>query len=475
MTDRGGARNPGDPQSLFGIGNCLTYPNFSPRPDLLGSIETGRGFALFNRDRDQEAVRCTVPHHSADGLSVFRWLRVGDVQFNLTRIDLPHPSSAFSPPSSSPAEIANDRSLDPRFTVGQRREPGLDLLRAVAIVLVVFYHAGIFGFRLPWDLQRFGWVGVDLFFVLSGYLIGGQLFARWQSRGEIGFGRFYARRALRILPAYLCVLAIYYFVPSGREYPVLAPAWKFLVSVQNFGLRGGTAFSHAWSLAVEDQFYLLLPLLLLLVNRSARTSMILPGLILLGGLALRGFLAWQFPSPAGGVSFRAYQFWIYYPTWTRLDPLVLGVVLAAIRRYRRLWWETLLDKAPWLLPLGLASIVYGLYLGEGELLTIAACVWQFPLIAFGMALLLICGVSPRLAFARLRIPGSAFLASIAYSTYLSHKLIIHFVLQLCAKYSLALTSAWATLLLHFFIYATGALLFFAVERPFLQLRNRVAK
>jgi peptidoglycan/LPS O-acetylase OafA/YrhL len=66
-------------------------------------------------------------------------------------------------------------SIDPRSTAHQ--QPGLDLLRAVAIILVVVYHAGLFRFVLPWHGQRFGWIGVDLFFVLSGYLIAAQLFA----------------------------------------------------------------------------------------------------------------------------------------------------------------------------------------------------------------------------------------------------------------------------------------------------------
>ena len=63
--------------------------------------------------------------------------------------------------------------VDPRFA-DRDRQPGLDLLRAVAILVVVIYHAALFGFELPGRVDRFGWIGVDLFFVLSGYLIGGQ-------------------------------------------------------------------------------------------------------------------------------------------------------------------------------------------------------------------------------------------------------------------------------------------------------------
>ena len=132
----------------------------------------------------------------------------------------------------------------------------------------------------------------------------------------------------------------------------------------------------------------------------------------------------------------------------------------------------MIDSAPWLWLPGLAAIVGGLLLGEGDL-TIATCVWQFPLIAFGMATLLVCVVSPRLPFRSLEVPGAAFLASIVYSVYLSHKLAIHGALLLCARSALPLTSLWALLLVEVLIYGAGALLFFAVERPFLTLRERL--
>ena len=256
----------------------------------------------------------------------------------------------------------SETTIDPRFQ-NRERQPGLDLLRALAIIVVVIYHAGIMGFPLPGRVHRFGWIGVDLFFVLSGYLIGGQLLAPLARDQRINLRRFFARRALRILPAYLVVLAIYFLLPSWREYPEMSPLWKFLVSVQNIGLHGGTAFSHAWSLAVEDQFYLLLPLILLFVNRWRRAALIIPCVIVLGGIALRAVLAWQNPAETG-VSFRGFQTWIYYPTWTRLDPLVFGVALAAIEKFRPQWWQRLMNLAPWLWLPGLALIVYALYLGK---------------------------------------------------------------------------------------------------------------
>jgi peptidoglycan/LPS O-acetylase OafA/YrhL len=266
------------------------------------------------------------------------------------------------------------------------------------------------------------------------------------------------------------VLAIYAFLPSWREYPEMFPLWKFLISVQNIGLRGGTAFSHAWSLAVEDQFYLFLPFILLLVTRSRRAAFVVPCAIVSGGLALRAFLAVQNLGETG-VDFRGFQTWIYYATWTRLDPLVFGVALAAIEKFRPQWWQRLMNVAPLLWLPALASIAYALYLGETDEVTVTTCIWQFPLIALGMAALLVCAVSPRLSFRRIKIPGAAFIASIAYSAYLVQKLVIHFVEQFCASHNIKMTSPSTLLGIQLCVFAVATVLFIAVERPFLQLRH----
>lgn len=366
-------------------------------------------------------------------------------------------------------------ALDPRFQDRERR-PGLDSLRAIAILIVVIYHAGIMGFPWPGRVHRFGWIGVDLFFVLSGYLIGGQLLAPLAQDRQLHLGRFFARRALRIFPAYLVVLAIYFSLPWWREYPDMAqPLWKFLLSIQNVALHGGTAFSHAWSLAVEDQFYLALPLILLALNHRPRASIVFPCAIFLGGILLRAFLAYQNPAEDGnGVSFRAFQAWIYYPTWTRLDPLVLGVSLAAIEKFRPHWWKHLTNPSLFLWPGAIGLIAYALWLGETGSLTITACLWQFPLIAIGMSILLICAVSPRSALSRVKIPGAAFIASIAYSAYLVQKLAINFAAQICARFNIDPKSGFALLLVEVCVYIAAAILFFVIERPFLQLRKRIA-
>lgn len=373
-------------------------------------------------------------------------------------------------PHEATASLRNE--LDPRFLT-RERQPGLDLLRALAILVVTVYHAALFGFETPGRFDRFGRIGVDLFFLLSGYLIGGQLLAALVEQGRIKLDQFFLRRALRILPAYFFVLAIYVFLPSWREYPVMFPPWKFLISLQNIGLRGGTAFSHAWSLAVEDQFYLLLPFVVLLLFRRMRAAIIVPGALVICGLGLRWLVAHVYLTETG-VSFRGFQTWIYYATWTRLDPLVLGVVLAAIEKFRPYWWHRLVHLAPWLWLPALGLIALALVLSDTDTITVTAAIWQFPLIALGMAALLVCMLSSRLPFSRVKIPGAAFIASIAYSVYLVQKLVIHFVAKFLSDKNEALDSIPALVAVQICIFAVGAVLFFAVERPFLQLRHRIA-
>ncbi len=213
-------------------------------------------------------------------------------------------------------------------------------------------------------------------------------------------------------------------------------------------------------------------MVLLIVSRWPRAGVIIPCAIVIGGLVLRGILA-QLNPGENGVSFPGFQKFIYYPTWTRLDPLVFGVVLAAMEKFRPRWWKRLTDSAIWLWLPGFAALIYGLFLGENTL-TIATCICQFPLIAFGMAALLICALSPRLPFQHVEVPGAAFIASIAYSVYLSHKLVIHLVTKLCATQGIALNSVSVLVLVEIAIYLVGAILFFAVERPFLLLRRRIA-
>lgn len=267
------------------------------------------------------------------------------------------------------------------------------------------------------------------------------------------------------------MLVVYAVLPGWREYPTMPPTWRFLTFVQNLGLHGGTAFSHAWSLCVEVQFYLALPFLLRAVVPRRHGGFFLAGTVFLAGVALRAVLA-HLNLRDGEVPGRAFQMLIYYPTWTRLDPLIFGVGLAGLEQFRPHGWTRLMDAASWLWLPGVGLIAFGLWLGEGGL-TVVVCAWQFPLIALGMAAWLVGAVSPRLPFHRVPVPGAATLAGGAYSVYLSHKLTMHGVAACCATWELPLTTVSAFALNLIAIALVGAGLFWAVERPFLCLRGRV--
>lgn len=355
--------------------------------------------------------------------------------------------------------------------------PGLDTLRALAILLVLCFHYPREG-APAWfaAFARIGWAGVDLFFVLSGFLIGRQLLAPLTTGERPQAGAFYLRRLLRILPSYWVVLAVYAFLPAAREKETLAPLWSFLTFTMNFGLESGT-FSHAWSLCVEEHFYLILPLLVLALAGRVRgrdvVALVL-GLVLLG-LAIRGFLWWTYVAtpPPGAPVLNLFKRWLYYPTWSRLDGLLAGVALALVYVFRPALWGRWVRS-----PLGLVLLMVPCLWLAGLLSTdyksLFSSTLVSPLVSLGFAALVVLAMTE--AGTRLlgRVPGARWLASVTYCVYLSHKLVIHAVHGALARYGMGvyhpatlLASAACTLVV-------AALLHLAVERPFLRLRERWA-
>ena len=350
---------------------------------------------------------------------------------------------------------------------------GLDTLRAAAVVAVILYHLTIFG-ELPESIlpyTYFGFMGVDLFFVLSGFLIGQQLFRSYLPGSKPSITGFYLRRAWRILPAYLAVLALYLFVPAWREAPNLAPSWKFLTFTMNFGFSfQQRAFSHAWSLCVEEHFYLLLPLLAALFLRkpSLRKTVSAIALITLSGILLRAWLLVHFPDDV----------WpkIYYPTYTRLDGLLAGVSLALVSVFRPAWWKACMQRGHTLLLSGTACVGCVLWLlrdrnlGDDTGSAKWALIVGFPLLSIGLGLITASSVSSNGLLARLRIPGAQTLATLAFALYLTHKEVAHMARTHLPQITAAQGPA-SWLLYAIVCLAAAFLLHWTVERPFLYLRD----
>ncbi|WP_158914252.1 acyltransferase [Caulobacter sp. S45] len=363
------------------------------------------------------------------------------------------------------------------------RMPGLDLLRAVAIVWVMLYHASLFDLvSYSSKVVQFGWMGVDLFFVLSGFLIGGQIFRPIEHGERLDVRRFYLRRALRTLPAYLVVVGVYFAWPRAREWPDIQPLWQFLIFTENLLIDFSVpkSFSHVWSLCVEEQFYLLLPPVVapLLLRPNYQRVIAACLLVLVGGMVLRGYIWWHdlaphLPGGAVGHGYGdLYMERIYYPTWTRLDGLLAGVVAALLRAFRPRLWAAAMKRANLMLAVGCVGVVACILFFRHQIPTLLPAVFGYPLLSLSLGLVVSAGSSPRGLLGRRALPGAGALAAGAYSLYLSHKLVFHFI----QVHGGALVGAnpYVRFVAAFALAgAVGALLYWGVERPFLKLRDRL--
>ena len=356
------------------------------------------------------------------------------------------------------------------------RANGLDTLRAAAITLVFMNHYMAFVSGTPTFSvgSIVGWTGVDLFFVLSGYLIANQIFAGLARGATLSLGSFYARRALRTLPAFWLVLALYFLFPAvmgGNPPPAL---WRFLTFTQNIGLQGGTAFSHAWSLCVEEQFYLILPLVLVIgawlgLGRSQGWTLV--SALLLVGVGSRVILWPDYGAGNGG-----YYPHIYYSTLCRFDEFLPGIAVAMLKNFHRPLWERVTRHGQGTLALGAAATVTLLY-----------CVWRFyriegygytffmtaagySLLAMAFAVLVTAALSPSSWLNRVRIPGAYYIALWSYSIYLSHKAVMMILKRLMQPFDVA--PFVLIVIIAIASIVVGALLYWLVESPFMAIRAR---
>ncbi len=292
--------------------------------------------------------------------------------------------------------------------------PDLEGLRGVAILLVLLFHAGMPG-------TSGGFVGVDVFFVLSGFLITGLLLRERETTGRVDLREFYARRARRILPAATVVLvAIVAITPlfmAPLDLPrVAADALSSALFAGNLWFAAGATdyfgvdlapspVIHYWSLGVEEQFYLLWPALLILVTRLGRPRAAV-------GLALTVIVAASYLGALWLTSVA--PAWAFYSLPTRAWELGLGGLLAAsVRAHPRLP-DRLVVPLGWA---GLAAILAALvviapstpYPGVAALLP-----------ALGTAGVILAGTRPGSVGGVLANPVLRFLGLISYSLYLVH-------------------------------------------------------
>jgi peptidoglycan/LPS O-acetylase OafA/YrhL len=335
------------------------------------------------------------------------------------------------------------------------RIPQLDAIRGIAILLVMFHNErdAVPSLHLR-GLFASGWMGVDLFFVLSGFLITGILL---DAKGSDGFFRnFYARRCLRIWPLYYVLLAFMFVaVPLLRPaeahlvFEHSSPWWAYPLYLQNFlvpdSLNASGALAVTWSLAIEEQFYLVWPLLVRVLS-ARRLRLICLAIVLLSPL-LRLYLSAQHVA-------------LYTNLLCRLDGLMAGAFFATLvreptfepGRYLNAAWAALVVA----LPLGLATDGRGLQWIVYSLSVLASA----GLVYLGLW-------SPASWLQRgLANRGLVYTGTISYGLYLLHRIpfvvlkghdvrhpVIAFVAVLGTTYLLA-SGSW-----------------YLLERPFLKLKR----
>ena len=214
--------------------------------------------------------------------------------------------------------------------LSQRKLPALDGVRGLAVLAVMFTHTQASGLpHLLQDVFGYGWIGVDLFFVLSGFLITGILVDTRECSNY--FGSFYARRFLRIFPLYygfliLAMVAFPYLVAPGYM-PVGGERWLYFAYLMNWTALAPWhhhILNHFWSLGIEEQFYLVWPLVVLLVDRRR----LLPLVLALEAVVLTGRSWWVYQHGPGVA--------VQFATITRMDGLLLGAACALVVRQFRI-------------------------------------------------------------------------------------------------------------------------------------------
>lgn len=356
---------------------------------------------------------------------------------------------------------------------------GLDHLRALAILLVFFFHYFIVSGGQPeWlpNVASFGWTGVDLFFVLSGFLISSQLFVQIRQGETISFKTFFLKRIFRIIPAFLVTVGLYFCFPFFREKEALPPLWKFLTFTQNLGLNlkeFGT-FSHAWSLCVEEHFYLFLPIILILLQKFNWISKSYWLLIMLFffGFAIRiySFNHLYLPKMNDENSWMYWYKYLYYPTYTRLDGLLVGVSIASLYVFLPKLTDKILKYGNLLFVLSLMILTSAYFLCEDQM-TFSASIFGFPLIALGFGFMVLSAISPTSFLFRWKSKTTTFLATLSYAIYLTHKGVIHTTHLIFQDFQMD-----QNILLIISIFTCigfAYLLNMTIEKPFMKLRKRI--
>lgn len=344
------------------------------------------------------------------------------------------------------------------------RDQSLDVVRGIAILLAMGWHlntrTGVQLFDVLLEPgRRFGWAGVDLFFVLSGFLIGGLVLRERKRTDNFDAREFLIRRAIRLWPVVWVFLAAQLIV---SDKPWNTFLFQNLLHVQNFW---PSSISHLWSLAVEEHFYLILAIFLVLALRWKRALpeyvLIVLACIIIISPILRTAAA------ALGASYQSIQWQTQY----RIDALACGVLLALVKQYWEGVFDAIQSKRIVLTIILSASIAFLIAFGKGSFIGVTL---GFTVAYVGSAalLLLIYRSSAVRAWSWLFLPIS-IIGVYSYSIYVWHVAAANLAARVAGK--IGITSGVAIVCLKYAAaFGLAAAMYYAVERPVMLLRERLA-
>ncbi len=406
-------------------------------------------------------------------------------------------------------------SLSKLFVRPDSKMPMIDGIRAIAILWVVFFHAwiiqvldmpdyimGIFRYPLLYWVDR-GDLGVDLFFVISGFLIGSIIFREIKSTGTFIFRQFYFRRFMRLTPVYIFAMALNMVLTNNYH---IGHYWSNILYVNNY--VPGSEMIWTWSLAMEEQFYLLAPCLLLFVLPLFKNKFHFFALFVILSLALNGYYVYSkmqlslpynvaFPTPEWFDWFNHY----YRVTHLRFIGLLSGVAASYLHVYKteemKVFFQrraALMIRLVWL---SLIVVLFIAFIPLGEwTVTPKSLFYLLPdavgkvyevcnkgLFSFAVAYSILAGLygSGRLVQGINRFLSSRFfypIAQLSYSAYLFH---VMFMFWIFPKLFVLWNGTMSPSTLFFLRYCIGiagtfamaVFMFYFIEQPFLRLRDRI--
>jgi peptidoglycan/LPS O-acetylase OafA/YrhL len=350
------------------------------------------------------------------------------------------------------------------------RFPSLDGLRAISVMLVLIDHSA-FTFGFPAVLLTFyhpiyvGYLGVRVFFVISGFIISTLLIQEYQERGFISLSAFYKRRILRIVPAFYCYILFIFIM--GCVNPSLKYPWWIYVAALTFtthfwthwsGFVGnpGLFLGHAWSLSAEEQFYLLWPACLVFFGPASRLLRPLVAAVICFALFFR-------------VVFIHYCIqWLPIITTqlfvTNVDSIMFGCLLALAFKSQPNQLLTYFNIQPALMRLAAAAIIVLPFLFRDKINFIIGPTLQSPAIAYLIGSYIM--VPSGLGYSILNLPWLAFMGRLSYSIYIWQQFF------LASRHTEKLY--WFQMFPQNLLFLCLAALFsfYVIERPFLKIKTR---